>query len=317
MVALQFLHQKTVTYAHALRMLIEIECDIITGYALAPEIVAYLRFSRAGAVNRRPYSVSINKGIKCPDLTRFFVLMSKTHLMKPIPNSYFFVFRRPNEGPAPTAQEMQLNFERWSTWIEGLRASGKCVGGHPLQSDGKVLRRSSGVVTDGPFLEGKEICGGFIAIVARDIEEATELARGCPGYATGHSVEIRKLPEPYLGPVDSRPKDGPGFLFAFRDPARGASANKEQVEALMAWIDRLKVQGRVLAQGPLEGTPARVLRGARGEHMTDGPFAEGKEVFAGYMVIKAKGLEVASNLASTCPILDGGTSIEVRTIGFS
>jgi hypothetical protein len=49
------------------------------------------------------------------------------------------------------------------------------------------------VVTDGPFIEVKEMVGGFSIVQADTLEDAAELARGCPIFQRGGSVEVRPL----------------------------------------------------------------------------------------------------------------------------
>jgi hypothetical protein len=49
------------------------------------------------------------------------------------------------------------------------------------------------IVTDGPYAEGKEIVGGFFVVLARDINEAVELAKDCPDYEFGGVVEVREV----------------------------------------------------------------------------------------------------------------------------
>jgi len=49
------------------------------------------------------------------------------------------------------------------------------------------------LVSDGPFIESKEAIGGVLFIKARDIDQAVEIATGCPVFAYGGSVEIRSI----------------------------------------------------------------------------------------------------------------------------
>jgi len=49
------------------------------------------------------------------------------------------------------------------------------------------------VVTDGPFVESKEVVGGFSIVKAESIDAAAELAKGCPALITGGKVEVRPL----------------------------------------------------------------------------------------------------------------------------
>jgi hypothetical protein len=51
-------------------------------------------------------------------------------------------------------------------------------------------RGQSPVVTDGPFLEGKEQVGGYAEVEVADLDEALEMARTWPGRGT---VEIRPV----------------------------------------------------------------------------------------------------------------------------
>jgi len=53
-------------------------------------------------------------------------------------------------------------------------------------------------VTDGPFAESKEAIAGFFLIRADSLEEAVEIAGGCPGLEYGQTVEVRAMvPEAY------------------------------------------------------------------------------------------------------------------------
>jgi hypothetical protein len=64
----------------------------------------------------------------------------------------------------------------------------------------------------------------------------------------------------------------------------------------------------------LVGGSGAVLKG-RKPHVTDGPFAEGKEIVAGYLVIKANDLEHAISLMEGCPILEHeDASTEIREL---
>jgi len=57
---------------------------------------------------------------------------------------------------------------------------------------GSVLK-PGGVVTDGPFVEIREILGGFIVVKADTMDDAITLAHGCPAIDEGGSVEIRTV----------------------------------------------------------------------------------------------------------------------------
>jgi hypothetical protein len=82
-------------------------------------------------------------------------------------------------------------------WME--KWEGKVVdGGAELDSVKKAKTISRGpdgpVVTDGPYLELKEVIGGFILLEADGIDEAVAIASGWPGIAKfGDKVEVRPV----------------------------------------------------------------------------------------------------------------------------
>lgn len=81
-----------------------------------------------------------------------------------------------------------------------------------------------------------------------------------------------------------------------------------------AWSQKLRDAGRILGSNKLEDHSGRVLRSASGElHITDGPYAESKDVLGGYFLVSAETYEDAVELCRDCPHLDFG-AIEVRRV---
>ena len=108
---------------------------------------------------------------------------------------FMFIFQggMGTEQPMPSAEAMQAQMGKWMEWIGELSNAGKYVAGEPLLPGGKIVAGDDRVVTDGPFTEGKEVVGGFFIVNAADYDEAVELAKGCPDYAYGGSVQIRQV----------------------------------------------------------------------------------------------------------------------------
>jgi hypothetical protein len=111
----------------------------------------------------------------------------------------------------------------------------------------------------------------------------------------------------------------PTYMFVFRYPEDEPDPTPEQLQKNFArwgkWINSMKAKGIYLGGDPLEDAPAKVLRGPKGKNATDGPFAEAKEVVAGYVMITAKSFAAATKLATGCPAFDlPGRSVEVRQI---
>src|SRR6476646_6513056 len=80
-----------------------------------------------------------------------------------------------------TPEAAQASMKLWMTWLQDLEAKGHVKSrGEPLERTGKVVRGPKNQVTDGPFVEAKDIVSGFSLVQAKDEAEALELARGCP-----------------------------------------------------------------------------------------------------------------------------------------
>ncbi|NML40338.1 transcription initiation protein [Chitinophaga sp. G-6-1-13] len=107
---------------------------------------------------------------------------------------FMLLFRQPSyDYSNASPSEMQALAQKWKDWVNGIVAQDKLSSHGPrLSLEGKVLK-SGGVVTDGPFVEVREILGSFIIVKAEDLEAATTLAHGCPAVDMGGSVEIRPL----------------------------------------------------------------------------------------------------------------------------
>ena len=92
-----------------------------------------------------------------------------------------------------TPEQMQQGMEAYRAWKEKLVAMGRYKSGSALEpTTGRYLKDKSTVLTDGPFLESKEIIGGYALISAKDYDEAVEFAKECP-LLNRCELEIRKL----------------------------------------------------------------------------------------------------------------------------
>lgn len=107
---------------------------------------------------------------------------------------FLFVYRGNNESwKKLPPEEMQQSMEKWRTWItQALQKGWMLNPGDALLDDGRVVQPNK-VVTDGPFVEAKEVVGGYSIVKAETIDAAAELAKGCPALLTGGRVEVRPL----------------------------------------------------------------------------------------------------------------------------
>jgi hypothetical protein len=89
-----------------------------------------------------------------------------------------------------TPGEIEEAMTQFTAWFEKLNREGKVKSSAPLAAAGKTIT-SRNMVTDGPFAESKEAVAGFFVVQAATLEEAVEIAKGCPGVEYGQTVEVR------------------------------------------------------------------------------------------------------------------------------
>jgi len=83
----------------------------------------------------------------------------------------------------------------------------------------------------------------------------------------------------------------------------------------VAWANKMRQEGRFVGGDKLTDDPGKVLRTRGGKSVvTDGPYAETKEIVGGYFCIKATDFAEAVDLAQSCPHLKFGGEIEVRQV---
>lgn len=106
------------------------------------------------------------------------------------------------------------------------------------------------------------------------------------------------------------------ILFRSTDWNRDLSPDEMQkiMERTYAWFDGLKEAGRFKAAQPLFHEGRTLSARGDGTSVTDGPFAESKEAVGGYLIVAADSMEEAVEIARGWPLLDCGTTLEVRPI---
>jgi hypothetical protein len=92
-----------------------------------------------------------------------------------------------------SAEAQQAHMGKWFAWVEKLTKASRYASGEALQPGGKHIAGPRKVVTDGPYAESKELVGGYFVVLAKDLDEATEMAKECPDYELGGIVEVREV----------------------------------------------------------------------------------------------------------------------------
>jgi hypothetical protein len=105
------------------------------------------------------------------------------------------------------------------------------------------------------------------------------------------------------------------LLFRNTGPENYQHLSPEQKEQLVNkwndWFTNLTATGKAVEGQPLQDE-TRVISGAGGARVMDGPFAETKEAIGGYVKLMVSGLDEATAIARRHPGLAYGMSIEVR-----
>ena len=106
------------------------------------------------------------------------------------------------------------------------------------------------------------------------------------------------------------------FMFIFTNNTNAPAPTPEEMQAnmqlLFDWINKLKadniyVAGEALMPG------GKKVKGPK-HIITDGPFAESKEIVGGFFIIKAASIEAATEIAKGCPDLPLNGVVEVREV---
>jgi hypothetical protein len=107
--------------------------------------------------------------------------------------NFLLLYRKsPDPRAQPSPAEMQAGYVQWKSWMskyakEILEQSPARTGPKP---GGAAAVCRAGAVTDGPYVEGKEIVGGWSFIEADSLARAIEIAKEVPMFP---SVEIIEL----------------------------------------------------------------------------------------------------------------------------
>lgn len=106
------------------------------------------------------------------------------------------------------------------------------------------------------------------------------------------------------------------FMMIFRmaplaDAQPTPAQMQESIKHWQNWIGGIAAQDKFVSTNQL-GFSGKTLK--PGGLITDGPYAEIKEIVGGYIIVKANDLDEAVQLAENCPILHVGGHVEVRDI---
>jgi hypothetical protein len=244
---------------------------------------------------------------------------------------HFLIVRKADsdsEAGAPVTREL---VDAMAAYCDQLAAQGRFHAGEGLKPsrDGVRVHFTAGrepVLTDGPFTEAKELVAGFSVIEADSMDDAVAWVKGWPVEdANGHAE------------IELRPIGCPGGLSNFGDPAEDESGRTRYIVMLKAnarsetdWNPGPEILGRmaeanragheagylIAGNGLSSSRHARRVRFSKGQpQVFDGPFAEIKEMVAGFWVLRVDSLDDVIAWTRTYPFPDGDDArLEIRPL---
>jgi hypothetical protein len=107
------------------------------------------------------------------------------------------------------------------------------------------------------------------------------------------------------------------FIIILRGGQHPSELTPERMQYLMNkfqnWMGKIAAGGQLKGAGRLEDG-GKCICGYESQEITDGPFAEAKEVIGGYFLVQASDLSAAVEIAKGCPILENSGTVEVRAL---
>jgi len=226
---------------------------------------------------------------------------------------YMLVVKATPEIEAGTFPDSTFEAES-AKYLSALESAEALVAADRLlpSSHGKRVHFKAGrfSVTDGPFTETKELVAGYCLIRAASLEDAVDWAKRMP-FQSG-DVDVRPLFELTDFPVDPHEQPGGwreneaamqaappparkpgtirymGLLKADRGTEAGVMPDESALAAMGAFLDEATRSGVLLAGDGLQPSSQSARVGFSGSQrlVTDGPFAETKELVAGYAILQ-------------------------------
>ncbi len=110
-------------------------------------------------------------------------------------HQFLLIFRFKANFVPPSQQALQNNIARWQEYMGGLGQAGALVTGYRPSNTGKTISGVEKVEKDSVYIDNNELVSSFIIINATNLEDAGTIAKKCPIFEFGGSVEIRPLSE--------------------------------------------------------------------------------------------------------------------------
>jgi hypothetical protein len=108
----------------------------------------------------------------------------------------FMLFIKNKGNPiANLSKEMQQkHIQKVGSYIQKMFAEGKMKAAQPLEMNGSIISNNNGTISSIPFNETELAISGYYHILAKDLNEAMEIAKSDPRFEDGEwQIEVRPI----------------------------------------------------------------------------------------------------------------------------
>jgi hypothetical protein len=227
------------------------------------------------------------------------------------------------EAGGPPSQQIIQNM---GALVQGSLKSGIFTTGAGLHRSARrarlEARAGESVVTRGPYTGKNELLSTFAMIKASSLDEAIERARQLARVLGDVEVEVGPVVEPWdLGVMEKPSAGAPGrFLLLCkgdRQTESGVEPTAEKQAQLAQLLQALKDEGVLIMSDRLAPSSkgARLASAPKGQRAwVDGPFAESKELIAGFSVLQVPTRAEAIAWADRYAAVLGDNEVDVREL---
>lgn len=108
---------------------------------------------------------------------------------------FMFFIRKQTDSKQTLSPEMHHRFLKGcESYIDNLKKKGKLISAQPIDRSGKIISGKQGDWKEVEFNETSEVIGGYYHILAKDIDEAIEIAKGNPEFEFNQNTRIEVRP---------------------------------------------------------------------------------------------------------------------------
>jgi hypothetical protein len=168
-------------------------------------------------------------------------------------------------------------------------------------------------VTRGPYAGQNELVAGFAMIVAKSMDHAVELATQLAVVSGDREIEIGPVVEGWDLFGGTRPANAPYRFLLLRKADAAYEAGAKQPPAVKKFLDVWKREGVLQTSAELEPS-SKGARLTSKRNWVDGPFAEAKELVAGFSIINLPSLADAKAWAEKYGAILGDNEVDVREV---